>query len=58
MVCGTRSDMSSLHGRQISEAEGRSWAESHSFSHVVTSAALGMGVSQAFYVSRMENFAK
>lgn len=48
VVCGNRTDTGGTGGRQVSEADGRSWAERHNFSHVVTSAALGNGVIQAF----------
>ncbi|KAK8735523.1 hypothetical protein OTU49_005429 [Cherax quadricarinatus] len=49
VVCGTRTDTGGTGGRQVSEADGRSWAEKHSFSHVLTSAALGNGITQAFH---------
>lgn len=49
VVCGTRTDTGGTGGRQVSEADGRSWAEKHKFSHVLTSAALGSGITQAFH---------
>ncbi|KAB7499492.1 DnaJ-like protein subfamily C member 27-A [Armadillidium nasatum] len=49
VVCGTRTDTGGAHGRQVSETDGRSWAEKHKFPHILTSAALGVGVTQAFY---------
>lgn len=51
LVCGTRTDTGgSGGGRQVSEGEGRGWAERHRMTHVLTSAALGTGVNQAFHV--------
>lgn len=49
VVCGTRTDTGGTGGRQVSETDGRSWADKHSFSHVLTSAALGNGITQAFH---------
>lgn len=51
VVCGTRTDTGGTGGRQVSEVDGKNWAEKHNFSHVLTSAALGNGITQAFHVS-------
>lgn len=49
VVAGTRSDTGgSVNGRQVSEGEGRAWASRHGAHHVVTSAALGTGITLAF----------
>ncbi|XP_063603861.1 dnaJ homolog subfamily C member 27-like [Penaeus indicus] len=49
VVCGTRTDTGGTGGRQVSEVDGKNWAEKHNFSHVLTSAALGNGITQAFH---------
>ncbi|KAK4308013.1 hypothetical protein Pmani_020265 [Petrolisthes manimaculis] len=50
VVCGTRTDTGgSVGGRQVSEGEGRGWADRHRMPHVLTSAALGTGVNHAFH---------
>lgn len=49
IVCGTRTDTGGTGGRQVSEADGKGWADKHKFSHILTSAALGNGITQAFH---------
>ncbi|KAG0703726.1 DnaJ subfamily C member 27 [Chionoecetes opilio] len=49
VVCGTRTDTAGTGGRQVTEADGKGWADKHKFPHVLTSAALGNGIHQAFH---------
>ena len=52
MVCGTRIDTGGSAGRQVTEADGKNWAEKNCLGHYLTSAALGTGVAQTFHVGR------
>ncbi|XP_076068109.1 dnaJ homolog subfamily C member 27-like [Oratosquilla oratoria] len=49
VVFGTRTDTGGTGGRQVSEIDGKAWSERHGFTHVLASAALGNGITQAFH---------